>query len=397
MKKKSRLESTGKKKPTAKKRAAPKKSVEASGPKKKDLKQQGKTRKEAAPAKKAPLRSKPAAKSKSTTGAKRKKVAAAGKPKVSMRDLLFRKFDTGLRKEVTVESPYEQKAPPKLPDAPPFVTGYDEEQTKQIRSLLFKQFDLKAEPVVEDIKEAEPIPEDVKRPEPPEKEVAEQALPDEPAIAPPSGPEVLREYEPPAPVLPEGPGPMAKAIRPGLIGLAVLIAILVGASLANRDNFYLKEVNGAVQVWRGKFAPTGTELVVSLDGMELSQPVKDVYSKKEVYQIAFGCFQDKADALLNEAEGPNFTKIKRYLNQAASYAPTSELGRMIQLRLDGINFLVLLHRADVALSRGTLPDLKAAKACLDRAGFHASIDYQRELFGKRKAVVDRAIAAFEAK
>jgi hypothetical protein len=61
-----------------------------------------------------------------------------------------------------------------------------------------------------------------------------------------------------------------------------------------------------------------------------------------------------------------------------------------------MNFLVLLHNADVALTRGTLPDLQAAKAYLGKAGTYASMDYQRKLLGERQAVVDRIIAALKA-
>jgi len=366
----------GEKKSSTKKKTPTKKSVRPSGAKKKDLKQQEKAKKRTAPTKKATTKSKPTAKSKSTAKAKGKKVAAVRKRKISIKDLLFKKFDTGPSKKPVAERP--QKVQLKLPEAPPFVTGYDKEETKRIRALLFKQFDLKSEPPVEETKAAAPVEE---------------------AVEPISTDVKGQEYEPPASVLSAGSGPdsMAKAIKAGLLGVVALIAIIIGASFSNQSKFYLKHVDGAVQVWRGKFAPTGTELVLSLDDMEISQPVRDVYSKKEVYPIVFGYFQDKADASLNEPEGPDFAKIKRYLHQAASYAPTEALRNMVEVRLNGIDFLVLLHKADVALIKGTLPDLETAKACLDKAGLYASSDYQRELLVKRKAVVDRAIAALAAK
>ncbi|MBW1741595.1 MAG: hypothetical protein JRJ42_10765 [Deltaproteobacteria bacterium] len=353
----------GEKKSSTKKKTPTKKSVRPSGAKKKDLKQQEKAKKRTAPTKKATTKSKPTAKSKSTAKAKGKKVAAVRKRKISIKDLLFKKFDTGPSKKPVAERP--QKVQLKLPEAPPFV-------------MLFKQFDLKSEPPVEETKAAAPVEE---------------------AVEPISTDVKGQEYEPPASVLSAGSGPdsMAKAIKAGLLGVVALIAIIIGASFSNQSKFYLKHVDGAVQVWRGKFAPTGTELVLSLDDMEISQPVRDVYSKKEVYPIVFGYFQDKADASLNEPEGPDFAKIKRYLHQAASYAPTEALRNMVEVRLNGIDFLVLLHKADVALIKGTLPDLETAKACLDKAGLYASSDYQRELLVKRKAVVDRAIAALAAK
>lgn len=52
--------------------------------------------------------------------------------------------------------------------------------------------------------------------------------------------------------------------------------------------------------------------------------------------------------------------------------------------------------ADVGFTKGTLPELQAAKAYLEKAGSYASMDYQREILGKRQAVVDSMIATLQA-
>jgi hypothetical protein len=459
MDKKDRPESTGKK-PSAKKKTAPKKSVPTKGAKKKDLKKIGKPTTKAVTAKKAAKpKSKAKPKAKKATAAKKrggsikdlllrkfdtvvletpkspyktkapskipdpppfvtgydddetkrikasllkqfdlrisppveevkkavpakkaaqpkakgKKATPAKKRKVSIKDLLMRKFDTGVVAEMA--APPKAKPAVRIPDAPPFFTGYDKDETKRIRALLFKEFDLAAAPPVKEAKKAEtveraagPMPDTFERP----------------------------KYEPPASVLTGGPNPMAKAIKFGLCGLAMLIVIIVGASMSNRAKFHLTNADGAVQVQRGKFAPSGTELVMSLDGMEMPSPIRDVYSEEEVYAVVSNYFQKKADAALNEPGGPDFAKIKRYLHQAILYAPTKELRDLAQLRLKSMNFLVLLLNADVALTRGTLPDLQAAKSYLGKAGTYASMDYQRKLIGERQAVVDRMIAALKA-
>jgi hypothetical protein len=354
MDKKDRPESTGKK-PSAKKKTEPKKSVSTKGVKKKALKKKGKPTTKAAKPK-----------------AKAKKATAAKKPKVSSKDLLLKKFDIGVVPEMAAPPKAEPAA--KIPDPPPFVTGYDKNETKRIRVLLFKEFDLAAVPLVKEDqtetveKAAAPMPDTFERP----------------------------KYEPPGSVLTGGPGPIAKAIKFGLCGVAMLLMIIVGASMSNRAKFHLKNADGAVQVERGKFAPSGTELVMSLNGMEMPSPVRDVYSEQEVYSVVSNYFQKQADAALNEPGGPDFAKIKRYLHQAALYAPTKESRDLAQLRLKGMNFLVLLHNADVSLTRGTLPDLQAAKAYLGKAGTYASMDYQSKLLGERQAVVDRMIAALKA-
>ena len=95
-------------------------------------------------------------------------------------------------------------------------------------------------------------------------------------------------------------------------------------------------------------------MIVSLDGIKIPDQSRDVYSEKEVYAVVSNYFQKKADAALNEPGGPDFAKVNRYLHQATVYAPTKEMQELAKLRLNGMKFLVLLHNADVALSRGEI-------------------------------------------
>ena len=145
----------------------------------------------------------------------------------------------------------------------------------------------------------------------------------------------------------------------------------------------------------GKFAPVGAELLLSLDGVKALNPHQDVYSKKEVYPLVFNHLQAKADAALDSPMGPDFGEVKRYLYQAASFAPTKQLREKNQLRLKSIDFVVLFLKADFALSKGTLPDLKAATAYLDKAEDYATTSYQRDLLSKTRAVVKRAMAGLK--
>jgi len=202
---------------------------------------------------------------------------------------------------------------------------------------------------------------------------------------------------PPPAVSGGGASPVARAMIMGLCGLAMLITLVMGASFSNRDKFYLKEAHGAIQVWQGKFAPVGTEMVMSLDGMKMPSPVQDVYSENEAYGMVYNHYLGKADALLNEPGWPDFRKVNAYLHQAVAHAPTPESRVKVQTRINGLNFLVLLHRTDVALGRGTMGDLQAAEEHLKKASTYASADYQRELVERRRVAVERALAALAAK
>jgi hypothetical protein len=357
MDKKKPSKSPGKKKSSVKKKAAPKKSTK--GAAKKDL------RPKPTPAKKAA-----AAKPK----AKAKKAAAPKKAKLSAKDLLFKKFDSGVLKTAAAKSPVETKAPADVAEAPPFVTGDDDKETQRIRTLLFQQFDLTAPPPVKEAEKAKPAEE----PAEPMPEVFERP-----------------RYEAPDWVLTEKPRPMGKAITFGLCGLVLLVVIMVGASFSNRGKFHLKNAEAGVQVLRGKFAPTGTELVMSLNGMRISDPIREAYSEKDAYLVISNYFLKKADEALDAPGGPDFAKISRHLRQAILYASTKESRNLAQLRLNSMNFLSLLHKADVALTKGKLPDLRTAKAYLEEADSYAVMDYQSELIRTRQATLDKMIAALE--
>ena len=387
MARKDLLGSTEKKGSTSKSKVASKKAARVAAPKNKLTKQQGKPGQRAAPAKKAAGKSKPAksapkVKKKAALAAgpkaktKSKKAAAPRKPKVSKKDVLFRDFGTKAAKGRGTKGSDKAKAPLKLPEAPPFVTGYDEKETERIRGLLFKRFDLTVE-------------------RPPE--AAGAAAPPEAPAMPLRGPEVLAGSGAPPPMVSPGAGGMSLAIKAGLGALAVLLLIIIGTSFSNRGMFYLKDADGGIEVWRGKFAPIGKDAVLYLDGMEMPRPVQDVYSKGEIDPMVFSYFQGKADKLLNDPGGPDFAKIKGYLHQAASYAPTGALRNGVQARLKGIDFVVLLHRADIALTKGTLPDLRAARGYLDKAASYASSAYQREQIAKTRAVLAQAIAGFKGR
>ncbi len=338
MVKKSGPKLTGKKKSTAKKKSGSKK-----------------------PARTSEAVKKAAAKSKVKAKSKPKKPAAPKKAKVSIKDLLLRKFDTGVVASKGLYTPKPTTA--EIPDSLPFVTGQSAKETERIKALLLKAFDLEAEPRVKEV--PKPVTEEIERPMPP--------------MPPPS-------------VSGGGASPVTRAMIIGLCGLAMLITLVIGASFSNNDKFYVKEAHGAVQVWQGKFAPVGSELVMSLDGMKMPSPVHDVYSKEEAYGMVYNHFLSKADALLNEPGWPDFRKVNAYLRQAGAHAPTVELRQRVQHRLNGLNFLVLLHRSDVALASGKMGDLQAAEEHLKKAGTYASADYQRELVERRRVVVEGALA-----
>ena len=245
-----------------------------------------------------------------------------------------------------------------VPDAPPFVSGHDPEESKRIRTLLFKSFTVEA----------------------PKAESARGTY------------QESQSYEPSPSIA--ASGPFAKGKKFAFLLLAALVAIIVGSSYSNRSNYFLKEIDGVVQVWQGKFAPRGAEVILTLDGISMPQDVKPVYTKIEISPIVFDYMMGKADSLLDTPRGPDFGAIKQHLRQAQGFAPTPMLQKRVDNRLRGIDFVVLFHKADIAIGRGEPSDLKMAKSYLKKARSAAFTDYQRDMVTRAELVVEEAIAAF---
>lgn len=375
---------TGPKKnlPGAKKGKGPKDAVKMSGKKNGDVKQ------EAGPSKMAETKPE-AAQAPAAAADREKKKPAPGKAvEPSIKELLLKRFDSAAPGKATPGDQKGKEKPVNIPDAPPFVTGADKEETDRIRALLFKQFDLTGTPqAVEARPAAEQPPVDERAP------VKAAAGPAKDDTHAPIDDFTRPRYVPPTWVLTGTPSGTAKAIRGGLYGLAVLITIVAGISLSNAGKYQLKQVDGVVQVWKGKFAPSGVQLVLSLDGMEMPQPAQDVYSEREVQRVVFNFFQTKTDAILTATAYPDFGQIREYLRQAAAYAPSEELRKKVEARLRGIDFLVLLCKADIAMAGGTKRDMEAAKAYLEQARSTSSSEFEREMLEKRLAAVQDALSS----
>ena len=150
-------------------------------------------------------------------------------------------------------------------------------------------------------------------------------------------------------------------------GLAILVLIVVIASWMNTQHYYVKPGKDAVDIWQGKFAPKGTRHLISFPGLQVAEPIKDTYTAKEVFPIIYQCYLDKADDLLDVPGVPDFDGVKEYLNQSREYATTRVMKALIKSRLDAINLMVLLYKADVAASKDSPEDLKAAMGYLKEA------------------------------
>ena len=140
----------------------------------------------------------------------------------------------------------------------------------------------------------------------------------------------------------------------------ILMGLVIRASYENTEKFFLKSGSGAVEIWQGTFSPGGKKRILIMPGVEVPTKTKSVYTREEVYPLAFNFYVSKADALMEVPGMPDFVGIKSYLNRALSFATTEDLRQTAHRRINQIDRMILLYKADVAAIKGTRASLETA-------------------------------------
>ena len=336
-----------------------------------------KAKAKAAPKAKVAAKPKVAPKPKAAPKAKAAAIAAAApkKEKVSVKDLLKKKFSVWKPEKLYSVAP--DKGDAKDFTAPPFVSGPESEQ-KRIKELLLKKYDLA------EIKAAG------------EKAAAGKAAAEKAAAEKADEPEVSVSYEPPDSDDTIPSDPMEKGMKYLAAAVAILIVLVIGSSMINQGKYYIHSTDGALEIIQGSFAPMGEKLLISLPGVQQPVKAKDIYSKTDVYPLIFNYYVEKADTLLKVPSIPDFEGIKKYLNNAMVYKTTPDSAEAVYSRLNNIDLMILLYKADVAASKPTLSDLKEAKGFLSEAGRLDLNGAKLDLIHEKMDDVDKKIASLKA-
>lgn len=374
-------------------------------------------KKSAATAKKT---TKKAASTKKTTTKKttaKKSVKKATK-KVTMKELIFKKFEP-LSKRPAPEP--AAKAKSTVPPAPEIITSDDPQERKRLRALLMAKYSM------EDIKAAAkaPAPEPPKttdeKPEPPTGEPSvspktPEAAPAEvteddsvaaaAAIAAAAKPIQPEKKTPPKPTRAPQPSsdsagpaetdPVQKALKYGVIAFVVLILLLVGASYKNSNNYYIVNKGDAVEIWRGRFSPTGKERLILLHGVSAPEGRGTVYTRNHVFPLAFNYYLEKADALLETEEIPDYEGIREYLYKAKAFAINDVMKDDITARLNNIDLITLIYKIDVSLRKNTADSLDQAAQLVKKAGKLTTNAAQSQLLADKAAEIKERRAALAA-
>jgi hypothetical protein len=102
--------------------------------------------------------------------------------------------------------------------------------------------------------------------------------------------------------------------------------------------------------------------------------------------------------MLLEVSGmPDFKGVKKYLNRALSYATPDTPMEAAYARLNNIELMILLYKADVATSKATISDLKDAKVYLTQTSKLDLDKPQAEMIKQKIDAIDAMIADLQPK
>lgn len=194
----------------------------------------------------------------------------------------------------------------------------------------------------------------------------------------------------------EEPDPMKKMLVYAGAALALIVFLIFVASLQNMRKYYVVERDNAVEVWKGRFSPMGRQKLAVLPDVKPPAETKEVYTRQDVFPMLFAHYIGKADASMEAAGLPDFSKTRSILTQAGAYVTSTEDRTMINERLQLIDRTILIFKADLAAQKGTIRDLQTARDYLGRAATLQPDAIQADFIQQKAASIQEQIASLKA-
>ncbi len=196
-----------------------------------------------------------------------------------------------------------------------------------------------------------------------------------------------------------------KGIIISVAALLLIYALIISASVINTHSYYVKTTPEGVKVWQGRFTPLdftflgntllGPKLLIAIPGVQPPSPVKDVYTRAEIFNFIFDHYLKTADALIDQPGIPDVKKLDTFLKLAKQYADSDQNRQAAISRLNGLKQLFLLYKADIAMFKGTAPDLQIAAKYLEEAIKLATNKNQKERIQRQLEAVQSLTAELE--
>ena len=201
-----------------------------------------------------------------------------------------------------------------------------------------------------------------------EKAATEKAAAEKAAAEKAAQPKATVTFEPSPSQPKKESDPVDRGIKILAAGIGLVFLLIMIASTSNSGKYYLKPNNGSLEIWKGNFAPMGKSLLVSMPDVPAPKDLKQTYRKKEVFPMVFAFYIDRADKLLETDNYPDFEGIEDNVSKALDFSITPEQKKQAMVRLNSIDQMILIYKADIAASRETIESLEKARDYLEEAG-----------------------------
>ena len=181
-------------------------------------------------------------------------------------------------------------------------------------------------------------------------------------------------------------------MKMGIIGFCAIIALLIFSSYSNTKNYYITEKDGAVEIWRGIFAPMGKTRLMILPGIQMPPEVKKTYGWQDAYRLMYQYYVEKADATLAVPGIPDTAALTQDLEKAIYYAPDREMRDAARARLVSIHMQTLIQKAQAAMNRGTVESAREAIDFLKEAAQYDLSEAEAEMVRRKIEEAESVLA-----
>ncbi len=161
--------------------------------------------------------------------------------------------------------------------------------------------------------------------------------------------------------------------------LVVVFMFIIWASFSNASKYYVEGVDDGIEIWKGNFAPMGSDPLIRLPGASAPDLLKGAYTAEEVLPLAAEYYLARAEAALNVPGMPDYAEVNAYLQEAIRYGNREEV-RQAMARMKDLRIIIFMNKADIKAAWGTEEGLQEAIGLLEQAA---------ELDGKGLMALDR--------
>lgn len=115
-----------------------------------------------------------------------------------------------------------------------------------------------------------------------------------------------------------------------------IFLLLIFSSISNIKNYYIKPASTGIEILKGDFAPMGNSQIITLMDWQSPDLIKDVYTKEEIFIV----IMDRVEELLNSTNTSDLEKIKLYITKALPLASNKDARKTAYKYIDTINMQI---------------------------------------------------------